>query len=63
MAWAEDLPISNIAIVNERNATAWLEVIRRLENYQWSDIEEAFWEQFSWDNICAKVAQEISEGL
>ena len=63
VAWAENLPISNIAIVNERDASAWLEVIKRLENYQWSDTEESFWQQFSWENMCAEVAKEITDGL
>ncbi len=63
VAWAEDLPISNIAIVNERDASAWLEVIKNMENYEWTNTEETFWKQFSWDIICAEVAKEITEGM
>ena len=63
VAWAEDIPASNIQLIDRRDPQLWLDALMKLESYQWTEAEESFWQDYDWAVICRRLAAEIEAGL
>ncbi|WP_017324587.1 glycosyltransferase family 4 protein [Synechococcus sp. PCC 7336] len=63
VAWAEDLPVRNLAIVERPDTEVWVQALQQLQQFEWGEAEEQYWQQYDWAVICDRLADEISAGL
>jgi hypothetical protein len=58
MSWLKENNFPNVFMLNN-NIDQWVEKIKNIKSFRWTEETEKLWDEFDWDIICRKLAARL----